>query len=135
MIAALIDAEFKEKQVAWRVVGVQALGILVLMMVVWLVVRQPQVVVAVGSGGAVSVLNGILLAWRMSRSVRLSIPDVHLQLRLMYYYAAERFLVAMLLLAVCLVALKLPPLAMMGGFVVGQVLFLVARLFYRIRLN
>jgi hypothetical protein len=90
---------------------------------------------AVLSGGLVSVLNGALLAWRMSRAALHSAHEehhpggAHHQLRLLYYYAAERFLVVAVLLGLCLVALKLSPLAVLGGFVAGQAALLAARMF------
>ena len=52
----------------------------------------------------------------------------------MYFYAAERFLVVVVLLGLCLAALKLSPLAVLGGFVMGQAALLAARLFLN-RLN
>ena len=52
----------------------------------------------------------------------------------MYFYAAERFLVVVALLGVCMAALKLSPLAVLGGFVMGQAALLAARLFLN-RLN
>jgi len=59
------------------------------------------------------------------------VPDsrvVHQQLRLLYFYAAERFLVVVTLLGLCMAALKLSPLALLAGFVTGQSVLLVARL-------
>jgi len=95
--------------------------------------KTPQDVMAVLSGGGVSVLNGALLAWRMSRAASVSAHDAHLQLRLLYYYAAERFLVVVALLALCLAVLKLSPLALLGGFVLGQAVLLSARLLLRLK--
>lgn len=133
IIAALIDAEVKEKQVARTVVGLQALLVLVAVCVTWVVGEMPQLAIAVLSGGGISVLNGALLVWRMSRSVKATAHDAHLQLRLLYFYAAERFLVVVALLALCMAVWKLMPLAVLGGFVVGQAVFLAARLFIRIK--
>ncbi len=45
----------------------------------------------------------------------------------MYFYAAERFLVVIALLGLSLAALKLP-LAVVGGFAMGQAVLIVARL-------
>ncbi len=52
----------------------------------------------------------------------------HHHLRLMYYYAAERFLAVMVLLGVCLEVLKFSPLGVLGGFIAGQAVMLAARL-------
>ena len=89
----------------------------------------PQFALAVLSGGGVSVVNGALLAWRMSRAALSSVQNAHHQLRLMYFYAAERFLVVVALLGLCMAVLKLTPLAVLGGFVMGQAALLAARLF------
>lgn len=133
IIAALVDAEVKEKQMARAVVGLQILLVLLAVCVTWVIGELPQLAIAVLSGGVISVLNGALLAWRMSRVAKASAHDAHLQLRLLYFYAAERFLVVVALLALCMAVWKLMPLAVLGGFVVGQVVFLAARLFMRIK--
>lgn len=51
----------------------------------------------------------------------------------MYFYAVERFLAVITLLGICMAVLKLYPLAVLGGFVLGQAVLLVARLLLRIR--
>jgi len=79
-------------------------------------------------GGGISVVNGALLAWRMLRSASHPAHEAHQQLRLMYFYAAERFLAVVALLGLCMAVLKLPPLALLAGFVAGQSVLLLARL-------
>jgi hypothetical protein len=46
----------------------------------------------------------------------------------MYYYAAERFLVVLVLLCLCIAVLKLSPLGLLGGFVIGQAVLPAGRL-------
>ncbi|HCI12921.1 MAG TPA: hypothetical protein DFK12_02915 [Gallionellaceae bacterium] len=133
IIRALFDAEIKEKQLARTVVGWQMAVVLAIAGITYGLGKTPQDVMAVLSGGGVSVLNGALLAWRMSRAASVSAHDAHLQLRLLYYYAAERFLVVVALLALCLAVLKLSPLALLGGFVLGQAVLLSARLLLRLK--
>jgi hypothetical protein len=133
IIRALFDAEIKEKQLARTVVGWQMAVVLAVAGITYGLGKTPQDVMAVLSGGGVSVLNGALLAWRMSRAASVSAHDAHLQLRLLYYYAAERFLVVVALLALCLAVLKLSPLALLGGFVLGQAVLLSARLLLRLK--
>jgi F0F1-type ATP synthase assembly protein I len=89
----------------------------------------PQFAIAVLSGGGVAVVNGTLLAWRMVRAALHPAHEAHHQLRLMYFYAAERFLVVIVLLYLCIAVLKLSPLALLGGFVIGQAVLPVGRLF------
>lgn len=140
IIATLCAVEAREKRVTRQVVWMQGAVALITTGIAYGLNGIPQYAVAVFSGGLVSVLNGILLAWRMSRAALHSAHeahhsnDAHHQLRLMYFYAAERFLVVVVLLGLCMVALKLSPLAVLGGFVVGQAALLAARLFLN-RLN
>ncbi len=129
IIAALFDVEAKERKSARRVVGAQVAITLLVAGMVYGIKGTPQLALAVLSGGGVSVVNGALLAWRMSRAAVISVQDAHHQLRLMYFYAAERFLTVVALLGLCLAVLKLSPLALLGGFVMGQAVLLVARLF------
>jgi hypothetical protein len=129
IIAALFDAEAKEKKIARQVVWLQIAATLAFASLIYGMKGAPQLAIAVLCGGGVSVLNGALLAWRMSQAALHSAHDAHLQLRLMYFYAAERFLVIVVLLGLCLAVLKLSPLAILGGFVMGQSVLLMARLF------
>ncbi len=134
IIAALYAAEFREKKLARQVVWLQTAITLLAACIVYGLYGTPQVAMAVLSGGMVSVVNGALLAWRMSRAALRSAPEAHdssgahHQLRLMYFYAAERFLVVVVLLGLCLAVVRLSPLALLGGFVVGQATLLAAQL-------
>lgn len=133
IIRALFDAETKEKQMARTAVGLQLAVVMLVAAATYVTGKTPQFAMAVLSGGVVSVLNGALLAWRMTRAATVSAHDAHLQLRLLYFYAAERFLVVVALLALSMAVLKLSPLAVLGGFVAGQAMLLAARLFLRIK--
>jgi len=130
IIAALFEVEEKEKRLARQVAVLQMVVMLVGACIAYSMKGTPQIAISVLSGGGVSVLNGTLLAWRMSRAALHPAHDAHHQLRLMYFYAAERFLVVVALLGLCLAALKLSPLAVLGGFVMGQAVLLTARLFF-----
>lgn len=129
IIAALFDVEAKEKKLARQVIGLQMAATLVVAGLAYGMKGTPHYALAVLSGGGVSVVNGAMLAWRMSRAALSSVQNAHHQLRLMYFYAAERFLVVAVLLGLSMAALKLSPLALLGGFVTGQAVLLVARLF------
>ena len=133
IISALFRAEVQEKQLARRVVGLQALITLAAAGAAYGWESSPQHAIAVLGGGGVSVLNGALLAWRMSRAALYPAHDAHQQLRLMYFYAAERILAVVALLGICLAVLKFSPLALLGGFVLGQAVLLVARLLLMIK--
>lgn len=129
IIAALFGVEAKEKKLARQVLGSQMVVALAVAGMAYGMKGTPQYALAVLSGGGISVVNGALLSWRMSRAALSSVQNAHHQLRLMYFYAAERFLVVVVLLGLCMAALKLSPLALLGGFVMGQAVLLAARLF------
>jgi ATP synthase protein I len=134
IIAALFNAEVQEKKMAREVIWLQALITLAAAGITALSWRSsPQYAIAVLGGGGVSVLNGAMLAWRMSRVALYPAQDAHLQLRLMYFYAAERFLAVIALLGICLVILKFLPLGVLSGFVLGQTALLAARLLMKIK--
>ena len=132
IIAALYAAEARERRTARQVVAAQAAITLVVAGIAFGLGGTSQVALAILGGGSVSVVNGVLLAWRMSRSALRSgrgADDANHQLRLMYFYAAERFLVVIVLLGFCMAVLKLLPLALLSGFVMGQAVLLVSQLF------
>ena len=134
IIATLLIAEEQEKKLSRRVLGLQALVTLIATGIAaysWK--SSPQYAIAVLGGGGVSVLNGALLTWRMSRSALYPDHDAHQQLRLMYFYAAERFLAVVALLGIFLVVLKLWPIGVLSGFVLGQSVLLIARLILKIK--
>ena len=133
IISALFRAEVQEKRLARKVVGLQALVTIAAAGAAYGWESSPQHAIAVLGGGSVSVLNGALLAWRMSRAALYPAHDAHQQLRLMYFYAAERILAVVALLGICLAVLKFSPLALLGGFVLGQAVLLVARLLLMIK--
>jgi hypothetical protein len=133
IIAALFNTEEQEKRLARKVLWLQATVIsIAASMAAYYWKSSPQYATAV-LGGGVSVLNSALLAWRMSRVAGSSDKDAHLQLRLLYFYAAERFLAVVALLGICLAVLKFSPLGILSGFVLGQAVLLIARLILKIK--
>jgi ATP synthase protein I len=128
IIAALLDAEAKEKKMSRQVILLQIAVTLIGASIAYSIKGTPQFAIAVLSGGGVSVVNGTLLAWRMDRAALHPAHEAHHQLRLMYYYAAERFLVVLVLLCLCIAVLKLSPLGLLGGFVIGQAVLPAGRL-------
>jgi hypothetical protein len=127
IIAALLDVEAKEKKIARQVILLQIVATLFGASIAYSIKGTPQFAIAVLSGGGISVVNGVLLAWRMVRAASHPAHEAHHQLRLMYFYAAERFLVVVVLLCLCIAVLKLSPLALLGGFVMGQAILLAGR--------
>ena len=131
IIAALLDVEAKEKKIARQGIQLQIAVTLIGSGVAYSMNSTPQFAIAVFSGGAISVVNAALLAWRMARSALHPAHEAHHQLRLLYFYAAERYLVVVALLCLCFAVLKFYPLALLGGFVMGQALLLASRLLLR----
>ncbi len=128
IIPPLFQAEEQEKKSARQVIWLQMLVILAVAGGVLLWGSSPQSAIAVLGGGGISILNGALIAWRMSRATQRPVHDAHQQLRLMYFYAAERFLSVVVLLGLVLVVLKDSPLMVISGFVLGQATLLAARI-------
>ncbi len=118
----------QEKNSARQVIRLQMLVTLSAAGAVMVWGSSPQNAIAVLVGGGISILNGALIAWRMTRATRRPIHDAHQQLRLMYFYAAERFLAVVVLLGLVLVIQKDFPLMVISGFVLGQATLLAARL-------
>jgi len=127
IIPPLFLAEEKEQESACQVIWLQ---LLVTLFAAGAMVMgsSPQNAIAVLGGGGISILNGALLAWRMSRATQRPVHNAHQQLRLMYFYAAERFLAVVVLLGLVLAVLKDSPLIVISGFVLGQATLLAARL-------
>jgi len=80
---------------------------------------------AVIYGGLVTLANSILLAWRMRAAKRRINPDVGQDLRMLYRTSLERFVLVVAFLALGMGILKLDPLALIAGFVLGQLAWLV----------
>jgi hypothetical protein len=134
IIAALFNADEQEKKLAVRILRSQTVVTLIATGIAafsWK--SSPQYAIAVLGGGGVSILNGALLTWRMTRVMLYPNQDAHQQLRLLYFYAAERFLAVVAFLGICLVVLKLSPVAVLSGFVLGQAVLLIARLILKIK--
>ena len=134
IIATLCAVEAREKKMARHVAWLQAAMALIATGIVYGSTGAPHFAIEALSGGLISVLNGALLAWRMSRTALRLAPEAqdsggaHQQLRRMYFYAAERFLAVVVLFGICMAVLKLSPLALLGGFVMGQATLLAAQL-------
>ena len=71
-------------------------------------------------GGLIAMANVLLLEWRRLRADRGRALSAGESLRLLYRTAVERFVLVLLLFAVALGTLQLDPLALITGFIVGQ---------------
>lgn len=77
-------------------------------------------------GSGVALANTLLLMWRLGRSARRAPTDANRQLQMFYLSSVERFLVVATLLVAGMTALGLSPLAVVAGFVLGQLTLLIA---------
>jgi F0F1-type ATP synthase assembly protein I len=89
--------------------------------------------VAVISGGVIALANTALLMWRWHQGSDKFHCDADRHLRAFYRSSLERFFVVGILLAVGFLLLKSEPLAILAGFVVGQLAWMIASLALRER--
>ncbi|WP_407898468.1 ATP synthase subunit I [Ferrigenium sp. UT5] len=132
IIAALGEATAQEKRQISRLIAAQIIVACAVSGISFSFGAAPEISIAAWSGGGVSVLNSLLLAWRMSRASRSESHDAQLQLRLLYFYAVERFLSVVIALVLAMAVTK-QPLVVLGGFVSGQAVMILARLFLQFR--
>ena len=78
-----------------------------------------------GFGGAIALINVLLLEWRRYQTDTGRAIDARQSLLVLYRSALERLLLVALLFALGLGALALDPLALLTGFVMGQVALLL----------
>lgn len=77
-------------------------------------------------GGFAAILNTALLYWRWSRGSTRFHSNVERHVQSFYRSSLERFFVVGLWLALGFAWMRLPPLAVLTGFVVGQLAWLMA---------
>lgn len=134
IIPPLENPATQEEKQASQLIAVQFVLVCVVAVVSYGLAAAPEIALAVWIGGAVSILNSLLLAWRMSRARRLAITDAHQQVRLLFAAAIERFLLVMLALGLLMVTTRMP-LAILGGFVAGQATMIFTRLYLQLRVR
>ena len=131
---ALYEGLEREKQIARRVVQFQMLSALLAFVISYYAFESITVAISLFCGATVSLVNGTLLAFRMTGSDKakkqycLDFNDAGLQLRKLYFFAVERFIVVVTLLSLCMVILKVTALAVLSGFVLGQVTLFTAQI-------
>lgn len=82
-------------------------------------------------GGGVAVANSLVLHWNFERAERIAGNSADMNLRLLYRTAALRLFLTIGLLALALGGLKLEPLPVLVGFLMGLAALLVARYGFR----
>ena len=106
-----------------RVLGLQ-LALLLVASLMAFAIWGPGMAKAVWFGTGIATANTLMIAWRM-RQGRKTAPA---QAGLSEFYRSwlERYLLVGVLLAVGLGGLKWPPLGLLSGFVLGQIVWILA---------
>lgn len=76
-------------------------------------------------GAGAALINTLLMVWRVRRAARRPHLDAHRELRSFFLSGLERFVAVALLLAAGMGPLELNPLGVVGGFVAGQLTWLL----------
>jgi ATP synthase protein I len=77
--------------------------------------------VSAGCGGLIAMTNVLLLEWRRRQADSGRALSAEESLRLLYRTALERFVLIALLFVLALGVLQLDPVALISGFIMGQV--------------
>ena len=98
------------------------LQVLLVLACVGLSVWQFDAVVAraVLYGGLIAIINSLQLLRHLRRAERIAGGDANRNVRVFYLCAMERLVMTIALFAIGLGALKLAPLPVMSGFILGQ---------------
>lgn len=114
----------KRSDDARSIVRLQA-AVAVAAAVIGLVVGDGETAKATFFGASIALLNTLLMVWRMRRAERQPHLDASRQLRSLYLSGIERFVAVVAALAIGLKALQLDPLALLVGFIAGQLIWIV----------
>ena len=106
--------------------GIRKLAILQLLLlaatsVVFFMIYGVFQAVSAGCGGLIAMTNVLLLEWRRRRADSGRALSAGESLRLLYRTALERFVLIALLFALALGVLQLDAVALISGFIMGQV--------------
>lgn len=108
-----------------RVVLSTQLVLVLLTSVVFFLVSGGFQAGSAGFGGVIALINVLLLEWRRYQTDKGRAIDARQSLRALYRSALERLLLVALLFALGMGVLTLDPLALLTGFVMGQVALLL----------
>ena len=114
--------------VAYRAVGVQAVTVMLgaSLLLIW---QERNVAVAAFFGGAVAVANALFLIWCMRAGAQRPVQDARRELAWLVRFSMERFLMVALLIVAGLGWLKLMPVPLLIGFVLGQLTLVFSTIF------
>jgi len=92
---------------------------------VFLVISSPVAAGSCGFGGGIAAANALLVARCARRDARARERTPQQSLAAVFLCVAQRFLVVTLLFACGLGVLKLKPLALLAGFIAGQLVMVI----------
>jgi F0F1-type ATP synthase assembly protein I len=92
---------------------------------VFLVMFEPQAALSVGYGGGIAATNAVLLGRCSRREARRDAVTAQHSLVAGYACAVQRFLIVALLFAAAMMTLKEQGLAILSGFVAGQLVLVI----------
>ena len=126
LVLLTLLAGTKENNPVYQVIKLQLIGLLLAVIAVYFV-GNSLFGISVLWGGVTALANTVLL-WCRMRPERNPTADPHRHLRMMYRSSLERFFVVAVLLVLGMMKLHLVPLAILLGFVAGQVALVVVPL-------
>ncbi|GAO34931.1 hypothetical protein SCT_0311 [Sulfuricella sp. T08] len=114
--------------VAYGAVGVQAVTVILgaSLLLIW---QGRSVAVAAFFGGAVAVANALFLIWCMRAGAQRPVQEARQELAWLVRFSMERFLMVALLIVAGLGWLKLMPVPLLIGFVLGQMTLVFSTIF------
>jgi F0F1-type ATP synthase assembly protein I len=113
-----------------RLIGLQCVIVTVGAILAYMVADLPAVK-SIVYGNMVALIGALLLAWRYKHGKQQS--EAAWVLRHAYKTAIERFIWTIFLLAIGFKLLELSPFWLLAGFVMGQVAWLLAPIWMRLR--
>ncbi len=118
----------KEKLQGYRIIAVQIAMALIATLIAYFYTHSRIVAQAILWGALTAALNGILLMRGLSKIEKNQNYRPHSVLRGVYRNSMGRFLWVILSLSLAMGGLRLPAAAVLCGFVVGQVVPIMARI-------
>lgn len=115
-----------------RLAGSQGVMAIIGALITYFVITPPAAK-SFAYGGCVALAGTLFLAWRLRQGEKRQALGAEWCLRQAYRTAIERFVWMVFLLALGFKLLKLVPLWMLTGFVVGQLAWLVVPVWIRLR--
>ncbi len=99
--------------------------IALLVAAVWWFLRGGESALAAAYGAAVTVVSTVLLVWRLKRAGETARNDPRKSMKIIYVGAVWRFLLTAILFALGIGFFKLDPLAMIVGFMLTQLAYVL----------